>query len=482
MANTIRIKRSAVENKVPNTGDLQLGELAVNTFDGKLYTKKDNGTVTIVEIGALNSLVNPVTFNNSGSGASSGTSFDGSVARTISYNTIGAPSVTGANASGTWGISVTGSSTSCTGNSVTATALQTARAINGTTFDGSASITTANWGTSRNVSIGGTEKSVNGSVNVTWATSEIAAQTAITLATARTIWGQNFNGSANVTGNLTAVGNITGTGAVTLTATSAALNLTATGANNVIINTNGSERARITSDGRLGVGSNNPGGLVEISSAAPTTVGTTTLLQRTRSNAGNNVFLDATSRRHTAGSDWTGVSLRIQHQVDSTLMGYLEFNPLGASQGIAIGHNNTARLTVTSAGNVGIGVVNPTYRLEVNGSFAATTKSFIIDHPTRNGYKLRYGSLEGPELGVYVRGRSKDFVIELPKYWIELVHKDSITVNLTPVGKTQTLWVKDIRDNKVYVGSKCSEVEYFFTVFGERADVDRLEVEVELKE
>lgn len=52
MANTIKIKRSAVSGKVPTTGDLQLGELAVNTFDGKLYTKKDNGTVTIVEIGA----------------------------------------------------------------------------------------------------------------------------------------------------------------------------------------------------------------------------------------------------------------------------------------------------------------------------------------------------------------------------------------------------------------------------------------------
>ncbi|NBT06744.1 MAG: hypothetical protein EBS54_08560, partial [Betaproteobacteria bacterium] len=49
-----------------------------------------------------------VTFNNSGSGAASGTTFDGSVARTISYNTVGAPSTTGTNASGSWGISVTG--------------------------------------------------------------------------------------------------------------------------------------------------------------------------------------------------------------------------------------------------------------------------------------------------------------------------------------------------------------------------------------
>jgi hypothetical protein len=52
MANTFRLKRSSVANKVPTTGDLQLGELALNTYDGKLYTKKDNGTASIVEIGA----------------------------------------------------------------------------------------------------------------------------------------------------------------------------------------------------------------------------------------------------------------------------------------------------------------------------------------------------------------------------------------------------------------------------------------------
>ena len=51
MANTVQIKRSAVPAKVPTTSDLQLGELAVNTYDGKLYLKKDDGTASIVEIG-----------------------------------------------------------------------------------------------------------------------------------------------------------------------------------------------------------------------------------------------------------------------------------------------------------------------------------------------------------------------------------------------------------------------------------------------
>ena len=50
-----------------------------------------------------------VTFNSTGSGAASPVSFNGSVARTISYNTIGAPSITGTNATGTWNIDILGS-------------------------------------------------------------------------------------------------------------------------------------------------------------------------------------------------------------------------------------------------------------------------------------------------------------------------------------------------------------------------------------
>jgi hypothetical protein len=136
-------------------------------------------------------------------------------------------------------------------------------------------------------------------------------------------------------------------------------------------------------------------------------------------------------------------------------------------------------MTWNNSGNVGIGITNPAYKLEVSGSFAATTKSFVIPHPTKEGYRLRYGSLEGPENGVYVRGRNNSTTIELPEYWTKLVDPDSITVNLTPIGKTQTLWVESIEGNRVYVGSECSEVEYFYTVFAERADVDRLEVELE---
>lgn len=64
---------------------------------------------TLTATGGGGTTTNALTMNNSGSGAASGTTFNGSAAQTISYNTIGAPSVTGTNATGTWPIDVSGS-------------------------------------------------------------------------------------------------------------------------------------------------------------------------------------------------------------------------------------------------------------------------------------------------------------------------------------------------------------------------------------
>lgn len=53
----IRMKRSSVASKVPVTADLELGELGVNTHDGKLYLKKNvSGAESIVEVGPVASV------------------------------------------------------------------------------------------------------------------------------------------------------------------------------------------------------------------------------------------------------------------------------------------------------------------------------------------------------------------------------------------------------------------------------------------
>lgn len=75
------------------------------------YLKWDGSALgwATVSGGSGGTTTNAATFS-SGGGDSPTVTFDGSVARTISYNTVGAPSITGTNATGTWGIDITGSS------------------------------------------------------------------------------------------------------------------------------------------------------------------------------------------------------------------------------------------------------------------------------------------------------------------------------------------------------------------------------------
>ena len=56
MANTIILKRSATPGKVPTTGQLALGEIAINTYDGLIYIKKNDGTESIAQIGGVTSV------------------------------------------------------------------------------------------------------------------------------------------------------------------------------------------------------------------------------------------------------------------------------------------------------------------------------------------------------------------------------------------------------------------------------------------
>tara|TARA_R110001592_G_scaffold74975_1_gene227307 strand:+ start:2792 stop:4069 length:1278 start_codon:yes stop_codon:yes gene_type:complete len=50
MAQLVKLKRTSVEGRVPTTSNLQLGELAINTFDGRIFFEKDSGTPSIREI------------------------------------------------------------------------------------------------------------------------------------------------------------------------------------------------------------------------------------------------------------------------------------------------------------------------------------------------------------------------------------------------------------------------------------------------
>jgi len=88
------------------------GSAGVPTF--RAIAAADIPTLNQNTTGSAGSVANSVTFNNGGSGAASGTTFNGSSAQTISYNTVGAPSTTGTNASGTWSISISGNAATAT--------------------------------------------------------------------------------------------------------------------------------------------------------------------------------------------------------------------------------------------------------------------------------------------------------------------------------------------------------------------------------
>jgi len=142
--------------------------------------------------------------------------------------------------------------------------------------------------------------------------------------------------------------------------------------------------------------------------------------------------------------------------------------------------NNSVKYLVAHEGYTGAMTLR-TSTLTVNGAINAITKSFEIDHPTKPGMRLRYGSLEGPENGVYVRGRlTGTNVIEMPDYWTGLVDDTTYTVNLTPIGSFQALYVVATEYNQVTIGingSAYSAIDCYYTVFAERKDVAKLVVE-----
>jgi hypothetical protein len=75
--------------------------------------------------------------------------------------------------------------------------------------------------------------------------------------------------------------------------------------------------------------------------------------------------------------------------------------------------------------------------------------AFDIPHVTQNGKRIRHIVAEGPEPGIYIRGKLKDSnVIELPEYWDGLIDPETITVTLTQIGYSQDLIVDKIEWGK----------------------------------
>ena len=148
--------------------------------------------------------------------------------------------------------------------------------------------------------------------------------------------------------------------------------------------------------------------------------------------------------------------------------------------------NITATGTVTAATLIG-DHTSGSITGGVSGK-SAGAKAFDIPHPSKEGHRLRHICLEGPETAVYYRGRLKGSnIIELPSYWRDLVHEDSITVQLQSIGKSQNLVIESFNSEYIVIEIGANQdfltgeilIDCFYHVYAERKDVEKLIPEYE---
>jgi len=109
-------------------------------------------------------------------------------------------------------------------------------------------------------------------------------------------------------------------------------------------------------------------------------------------------------------------------------------------------------------------------------AIAVSKKSFDIPHPSKEGHRLRYICLEGPDAEVYMRGKLVNSnTIELPDYWRNLVEAESIGVTLTPIGHYQELFLEKIEwGTKLKIkNNSATQINCSYVVYGIRKDVEK---------
>jgi hypothetical protein len=110
------------------------------------------------------------------------------------------------------------------------------------------------------------------------------------------------------------------------------------------------------------------------------------------------------------------------------------------------------------------------------GSTWMNVKSFVIDHPIDTSKYLVHGCLEGPEAGVYYRGKGEimdgiSLTIELPLYVNKLAKNLSIQISaIYDGGELKTYNVSTVNDNKFTVYGPNGK--FYWIVHGSRAEID----------
>jgi hypothetical protein len=129
------------------------------------------------------------------------------------------------------------------------------------------------------------------------------------------------------------------------------------------------------------------------------------------------------------------------------------------------------------------GIAEGSFKGTFNGTINVQSwKGFDIQHPNKSNHRLRHICLEGPEGGVYYRGRlTNSNVINLPDYWYGLIDPESITVSLTQIGYSQDLIVEKIEwGKKVLLKSGTgANIDCYYLINAARIDGEPLVIEYE---
>ena len=280
--------------------------------------------------------------------------------------------------------------------------------------------------------------------------------------------------------------------------------------------------SHITSSGNI-----SSSGTLTVGSFSTDTMALTHLTASGNISASGDIFADEIFSKgdayqiHIDGVDGSGPQILVGTATDSDA--FMRFGAFSSKNNIdtkardfhLFGTNTTTGFYFDeSAGNFGIGTSNPTKKLQVEGDISSSgfistntnitasgnlevlgdisgsststfkiggkliagSKSFVIDRP--EGGLLEYGVLEGQQNDVFFRGELKDDnVIHLPKEWEWLVDKDTITVQLTSIGKHQELFVKEIKENKIFIDINgiCkgkNDIHCYHIIHGTRKDIE----------
>jgi hypothetical protein len=112
------------------------------------------------------------------------------------------------------------------------------------------------------------------------------------------------------------------------------------------------------------------------------------------------------------------------------------------------------------------------YDSSSNQITVSTSKTFVIDHPNDPERYLVHGCLEGPESGVYYRGKTRipmdhqNVVVTLPDYtrsWYDF------SVSVTPIGKPMIFCATDVLSGTFEIIGESGE--YHWVVYAKRGDL-----------